>query len=180
MKTLSIFLLASLTSLTINAQQLINQKDPFTGKQVKVATVTLGGAFKNIGQIFAFTETDEKRYVSFLWMPGMSEAKVEDVNFNNVEIKNCSLLLNMDDDSVIKFKADTLLSKKGGSGTGATLGISSYISDAQLQFLMSHTIKIIRLGLTNDNLGVDAPFLTDKFRKQIQKAASYMLDANAK
>jgi hypothetical protein len=64
----------------------------------------------------------------------------------------------MDNDSVFRFKADTTLSKRSGSGQGAVLGIITNITDSQLDFIMSHTVKTIRLGLTDDTTGLDLPF----------------------
>jgi hypothetical protein len=176
MKTLSIFLLVSLTSLSVNAQQLVNQKDPFSGKQVKAATVTLGGPFKNIGQMLGFEEVDGKKYITFLWMPVLSGANVQAQNFDNIDIKKCSILLKMEDNSILKFKADSVLSKKNGSGQSAVLTVSAFIPDSQLELMMSHSINTIRLGLTEENVGVDLPFFTDKTRKQIQKSAAFMLN----
>jgi hypothetical protein len=37
--------------------------------------------------MFSFSETDEKKYIMLSWIPGMSDANVEGMNFNNVEIK---------------------------------------------------------------------------------------------
>ncbi|WP_158991685.1 hypothetical protein [Mucilaginibacter sp. L196] len=176
MKTLTILGLVTILSLTGHAQQLINQKDAFSGKQIKAATIMLGGTFNNIGQMFGFAETDGKKYVSLIWMPSLSGADVGNFDFNTVDIKKCSILLKMDNDSVFRFKADTILSKKGGSGMGAVLSIGAEITDNQLKFLMTNKIDVIRLGLTSDYTGVDAPFLTERLRKQVEKCAAFMLN----
>jgi hypothetical protein len=175
MKILSTLLLASMTSLTVNAQQLINQKDPFSGKQLKGAVVTFGNMFKNIGQGLGFGESDGKEIVSLTWMPSASGTNVDGINFDNFNLKNCSILVLMDDDSIIKFKADSTLSKKTGTGQTAMLAILASITEDQLRFLSLHDVKTIRLGLTEQNAGVDVPFVNDKTRKQIKKAALFMI-----
>lgn len=178
MKTLSILMFTALMSTGAFAQQFVNQKDPFTGKQVKGATITFGNALKNIGQTLAFAESDGKKVLMLTWMPSTSGASVDGINFDNFNLQQCSILVLMSDGNLIKFKADPTLSKKTGSGQMALLAIGAVIVNDQLKVLSSQDIKTIRLGLTNENSGIDIPYINDKTRNQIKKAAEYLVDIN--
>lgn len=148
-----------------NAQQFINQKDPFTGKQVKSAVVMLGGMIKNVGQQILFTENEGKKYISFMWM-----GNLPNVNFDKFDVSQCSLLLKMDTDTTFRFKADPNTSKTITSG----IVINSEITNDQLQFMSQHQVAIIRFGVKED-AGIDATYFTDKNKKEIQKAVLYFL-----
>jgi len=106
-KNLYVIVVLILTGITTKAQSLINQKDPFTGKSVKAGFVMLGRLMAPTGMQLGFSESEGKKFIMFLWTAPSGQNGA----FNKQDPKELSLLLKMDSDTIIRFKADSAASK---------------------------------------------------------------------
>ncbi len=162
----------------LSAQTLADKTDPFTGKKSKSAVVFIGRKVMGVPilgastQSLIFNQEDGKNVLFLSWpsfdLPYTTDPKVL------INSKNCSLLMKMDDDSIFRIKADTTMSTNVIYGLKYSVNVGSYVSDAQLQYLMIHKIKILRFAVNGD-IGPDLEMLTDKNRSEIQKSAAYLL-----
>ena len=167
------FLLLLLFLPTLSqAQHLFNKKDAFTGKEIKGAVIMMGLAIANSGQMLSFAVDNSNKYISYTWTSPSGTFGA----FNEINLKETSIMLKLETDSIIIFKADTLLSKIINSGSSSILSISSPISNEQLKMLSEQTIKILRIGI-KEEAGVDLDGLfTKKNKEQVKKAAAFMLN----
>ncbi|RAJ22876.1 hypothetical protein LY11_04580 [Pedobacter cryoconitis] len=97
--------------------------------------------------------------------------------FNNGNIRDLSLLMKMDIDTILKFKADTSLSKIGNVTNSSIINISAPITDREISYFSLHEISLLRVGI-KDDVGVDlqSTLFTSKNKKQILKAAKFILE----
>lgn len=167
--TLSLLILLGFKSYS---QTLVNKKDPFTGQVVKSSIVLLGSMLAPTGMFLSFAEDKGNRYITFVW----SAPSGQNGAFNNSNVKDLSLLMKMDTDTILKFKADTITSKIGNVSNSSIMTIISPISDNELSYLSQHEISLLRIGI-KDDVGVDleSTLFTKKNRKQVLKAASFIL-----
>lgn len=152
------------------SQQLINQKDPFTGKQIKAAVVTLGSSLTNTGHMIALTVDSGKKYISYTQMIPSGQFGA----FNEIKLEDTSIMIKLATDKILIFKTDTTLSKLINSGNTSLLAIQSQISDDELKVLSNDLISIFRFGI-KDGVGVDSNLITNKNKEQIKKAAFFIL-----
>jgi hypothetical protein len=161
-------------AIIAKSQQLINKKDPFTGKEVKCAIIVFGKAIAPSGMSLTLGINNGQKYIAFSWVAKSGAFGA----FNNMNPNDLSIMVKMDNDSVYKFKSDTSLSRIINFGESSNMIISSIITDSQLMALTYHLISIFRVGVRGDN-GVDLDdnyLFTGKNKKQVQKGAAYMLD----
>jgi hypothetical protein len=173
MKTL-ITLSLALICLSSNAQTFIDKKDDFTGKQIKGAVVVFGKSIAPVGMTLTFGVNNGQKFIAFLWNAKSGQFGA----FNNLNPKDLSILLKMDNDTIYRFKADTAVSNVINFGSSSNMIIASKITDTQLLALSAHIISIFRVGIKGDN-GVDLDnsyLFTDRNKRQVQKAAAYMID----
>lgn len=171
-------LLACVSSCILShAQILVNKTDKFTGNKIKSATVQFGKASLGTwssGMAMTFTISRDKKLASFTWMApnGTNGA------FNEVKPADLSLLLKMDNDSIMQLKGDTSMSKASNIMSTSILVIITYVTDEQLQFLSAHKIKFFRVGLRgNEGIDLNEVLFTERNRKEVQKAAAYLLES---
>ncbi|WP_419803527.1 hypothetical protein [Mucilaginibacter sp.] len=174
MKKIYLTALLSTALLSTKAQQLIKQKDQFTGKEIKGAVINMGKIFAATGMTMGFGVINQKTYVYFTWPNPSGNFGA----FNTMKVTDMALLFKLDDNSILKFKADSATSKITNFGNTSILSIGSEITNAQLQTLSSHTISVIRVGF-KDDAGLDLEdkaLFTDKNRDQVKKAAAFMIE----
>lgn len=161
-------------STIANAQTLINKKDDFTGKYMKAAVVVFGRTMAPQPISLMFGINEGKKYIAFSWSAksGIFGA------FNNMSPSQLSLLFKTDTVNIIRFKADTTISKILNNGNSTLLVIASPITDDQLMNFAKNRILRFRFGTMGDQgVDMDGPYMfTDKNKIQVQKAAAYMLD----
>ncbi|WP_133300246.1 hypothetical protein [Mucilaginibacter terrenus] len=163
-------LLALIASSTSYAQTLINKKDDFTGKLIKGATVNFVAANNvNFMESLTFMQNDDKVLVGLL----MNMPSGEFGAYQGLDVNNMSILIKMPSDSIIRFNPDGN-SKIVNSGSSSMLLISSEITPAQLNYFANNQIAALRLALRKDDFGIDLT-VKDKQKKQIQKAAAFMV-----
>ena len=156
------------------SQQLIKQKDQFTGKEIKGSVITMGKGIAPTGMTMGFGIINQKTYVYFTWPNPSGNFGA----FNTMKVSDMSLLFKLDDGNIMKFKADTTTSKISNYGNSSILSIGSEISNSELQTLSSHTINVFRVGIKDDTgVDLDNKFLfTDKNKEQVKKAATFMIE----
>lgn len=160
---------------SVHAQTLIDKKDNFTGKRIKASSVSLGGPLNPYaGMELSFTTVSDKKYIVFTWRASSGVFGA----FNNIQPNKMSLLFKMENDSIYKFKPDTVYSKIMNAANTSMIAIGSPITDKQLLQFASQKIAKFRLGILDDN-GVDLDdhhLFSNKNREQVQKAAAFMID----
>jgi hypothetical protein len=175
MKSLLTLLLAFLC-VAAKSQTLIDKKDEFTGRQIKGAIISFMPKVPLSLQIIygyenlVFSELNSKKTIMVILNLPAGQFGV----FNGINVKNLSVLIKMESDTLIRFKADSSFSKITNAGNNSIASSGAYISDKQLLYFTNNKVKAIRLVLNNEDMGIDLP-MTDKRSIQIQKAAVFML-----
>lgn len=167
-KTLTTLALLTL-AFVANSQQMLNSKDPITGKTTRVALVNIGAQQGVDGQKFGFSEKDGKKYITFAWIiSGVSGEAIK-----GYEIEKITLILKTDNDSLFRFKPDKEFSRININAYMSSLAVTSEIDDSTLKFFTQHSINIIRIAFNGDE-GYD-PVYNKKAIEQIKTAAAYIV-----
>ena len=174
MKTLFISGLLGLIAFTVKAQELSNTSDPITGKKSKIALTMLSGQVISLECTFVELTSDENG--SCLVYQQSVRSGINGA-FNSFDIKTMSLIFKMDDGQIIKFVPNLNTSGIRNIGNTSILKLECPITNDQLIVLAKHAISIFRLGLKEDNSGIDVYDFNDLKQLQIRKSALYILGA---
>lgn len=154
-----------------SAQTFIDKVDPFTKAHQRIATVIIYPLIAAQSPQLMFYENDGKKYISFFWPSMLSQYGAA----HPIKASQTSILMQMDGDSILRFKADTTVSAIANNNLFSAMAITtSLISDQQLQYLITNKVHLLRWGINGD-LGPDISDLNDSKRKKIQKAAAWIL-----
>lgn len=174
-KLLFIFLIVSMKCFS---QTIVNKTDEFTGQKLQSAVVFFGKKILGAPILglstpsLTFSKVNEVVTMSFVF-PGFN-TQLDPNAHEEIKARNCSILLKMENDSIVRFKPDTTISTVMHNGLTYTVVVGSKLSDSQLSYLMYNKIKIFRMAVMGDN-GADIELMTDRNKREIQKACMYML-----
>jgi hypothetical protein len=172
MKTLLITCLLALTVSVAKSQELSNTTDPITGKKSKIALTMLSGEVISLECTFVELTSDENG--SYLVYQQSVRSGVNGA-FNSFDIKTMSLIFKMDDGQIIKFSPNLNTSGIRNISNTSILKLACPITNDELIVLAKHAISIFRLGLKEDNSGIDEYGFNDLKQLQIRKSALFML-----